>query len=222
MKYDFPSLTNPQNTRRKIDKRTAYHLAGHAVAVYLGNKQKQLPEVHFRITIGHQGHHEQHSGQVLCSQGCTGIIEGGRLIQNLPQSVAEFTRYLVWPQQEQYLRALEADVINLLAGSLAEAKSISSWNSEIFSTHKLNLSALHLYGGTTDLITVAEYMECYLPDKESREQKLTELFFAAISFVYKRSNWQVISDLAEFIMREPKSVIHCEEVVGLLESRLAA
>jgi hypothetical protein len=33
----------------EISNITAYHLAGHAVAICIGNKRKQLPAVHFQI-----------------------------------------------------------------------------------------------------------------------------------------------------------------------------
>jgi hypothetical protein len=87
---------------------------------------------------------EQQPQQFICLRdNRTAKIEGGRLIQNLSLSFAEVTRFFSWPQQQEYLCAFEADVINLLAGSLAEAKYMASKDNENFNTHLINLDALH-------------------------------------------------------------------------------
>lgn len=211
-----------KDTRTKIDKRIAYHQAGHAAAIYLGNKQKQLPAVYFQITK-QQEYDGLLSDRHACKYGkYSAKVEGGRLIQSLPLSFSEVTRYFSWPQQEELLCAFEADVINLLAGSLAEAKYLASLDAEGFNTHLINLDALHFYGGSSDLEVISEYMESFILLEAERNRKLAELFLAAFNFVENGANWGAISVLAEFIMAEPKDIIHCEEVISLLESRLAA
>jgi hypothetical protein len=218
------SATNAQqSTCIEIDKRIAYHQAGHAAAIYLGNKQKQLPAVHFQIIIKSKEREGQQSGLFARTRGkYSAEIEGGRLIQSLPLSFAEATQFFSWPQQEECLCAFEADVINLLAGSLSEAKYLACRDGEDFNPHLINLGALHFYGGSSDLEVITEYMECFMLHKAERNQKLAELFLAAFSFVNNRSNWHAISDLAEFILDEPGDIIQCEEIISLLESRLAA
>lgn len=212
-----------QDTGIRIDKRIAYHLAGRVVAIYLGNKQKQLPAVHFQIIIRLQDGNGQQSDRFARTHGkYSAKIEGGRLIQSLPLSFAEATQYFSWPQQEECLCAFEADVINMLAGSLAEAKYLACCDGEEFNPHLVNLGALHFYGGSSDLEVITEYMECFMLHKAERNQKLAELFLAAFSFVNNPSNWHAISALAKFILDEPRDVIHCEEIISLLESRLAA
>jgi hypothetical protein len=224
MRNGYTAINTPQDNRIEIDKRVAYHQAGHAAAIYLGNKQKQLPSVHFQIIIKPQEWDGIPLGRFACPHGkYTAKVEGGRLIQSLPMSFAEATQYFSWPEQEECLCAFEADVINLLAGSLAEAKFVASRDNEIFNPNLVYLGALKFYGDGSDLEVITEYLECFMLHKSERDRKLAELFLAAYNFVNKRSNWRAISALADFIRNEPKDIIQCEEVISLLEaSRLAA
>lgn len=220
MKLSLITNNADQNTRIEIDKRIAFHQAGHAAAICLGNQQKQLPAVHFQVIIKPQESDEPQSGQSMRIQGkYTAKLEGGRLIQSLPLSFAEAAKGFSSEQQKEYLCAIEADVINLLAGSLAEAKYVASRDGEVFNPNLVNLDALHFYGGSSDLKFINEYMECFKLHKEKRAQKLTELFLAAFNFVNNRSNWYAISVLAEYILDKPKDTIHCEELISLLKSR---
>lgn len=204
----------------EIDKRTAYHLAGHASAIYLRNQYKQLPAVHFQVIIKPKNEDKQQADGITRMQGkCTAKIEGGRLIQSLPMSFAETTQGLPSSHQEESLCAFEADVINLLAGSLAEAKFVAAHDGEIFTPNIVNFAALKFYSDTSDLEVINEYMDCFMLQKAACNQNLTDLFFAAYGFVNKPSNWQAISALAEFIQDEPKDIIHCEEVIAFLDTR---
>ncbi len=213
--------TLPLNSK-EIDKRIAYHQAGHAVAIYLGNKQRQLPAVYFQILVKHLDAEIQFNDRIARPSGkYIAKVEGGRLIQNLPLSFNEATNYFSHTQLEEYQRAFEADVINMLVGSLAEAKYVADRDDEIFNINLINLSALHFYGGNSDLEVITEYMECFLLDEAVRQQKLADLFAAAFRFVSKRTNWCAIAALAQFILAEPKGVINCEEIIVFLESRLA-
>ncbi len=223
MQQEF-TATNPQSgVRNSLDKRIAYHQAGQAAAIYLGNKHKQLPAVYFQIIIKQQDQDDDQLDLFTRRQGrCTATIEGGRLIQTLPLSFPEPTQDFPGHEQEEFARAFEADVTNLLVGPLAEAKHLLAYDDEVFSPNLINLNALQFYDGSPHLAVITEYMECFVADKAEREQKLTELFLAAFSFVNKKSNWHAISALAEFIQNEPKPVISCEEVITLLEARLAA
>lgn len=222
MVHATTKFRTPYLTPKEIDKRIAYHQGGHAVAIYLGNKQRQLPAVYFQILVKHLDVEVQFRDRVMQPRGkYIDKVEGGRLIQNLPLSFHEATHYFSRTQLEEYHRAFEADVINMLAGSLAEAKYVASRDDEVFNANLINLGALHFYGGDSDLEVITEYMECFLPDKAERHQKLAELFAASFRFVNKRANWRAISALAQFILAEPKGVINCEEVITFLESRSA-
>ncbi len=223
MKHNDTVINSKPDICLEMDKRIAYHQAGRAAAICLGNKQKQLPEVYFRIIIKQQERGGQPSGRLAHMYGkYTVKVEGGLLIQNLPFSFEEVRRYFSWPQQEEYRCAFEADVINLLAGSLAEAKYVALCDDEVFNDNLVNLGALHFYGGGSNMEVITEHMKCFIPDKAERDKKLAELFLAAYSFVNNRTNWDAISVLAKFIMAESHSVINCEKVVSLLESRLVA
>jgi hypothetical protein len=223
MKNSYTAMNTQPDTRIEIDKRIAYHQAGRAAAIYLGNKQKQLPAVHFQIIIKPQEWDGQRADRYMRNHvRYTAKVEGGRLIQSLPMSFAEATQYFSWPEQEECLCAFEADVINLLAGSLAEAKYVASRDNEIFNPNLVYLGALKFYGGSSDLEVITEYLECFMLHKLERDRKLAELFLAAYNFVNKQTNWNAIAALAEFILDTPKvdanGVIHCEEVISLLES----
>jgi hypothetical protein len=220
MKHNYIAINDQQDAGiEKIGKRNAYHQAGHAAAIYLINKLKQLPAVHFQIILKPQ---ENDGKQLDRFAGIysrhTVKVEGGRLIQSLPLSFAEAIQYFTWIQQAEYRCAFEADVINLLAGSLAEAKYVASSDNEVFCANLLNFGALNFYGGSSDFEIITEYMECYLPNKAERDQKMSELFFEAFSFVNDKSNWRAISALVEFIQDEHKSIIHSEDVISLLDS----
>ncbi|MDA1343267.1 MAG: hypothetical protein O2966_05270 [Proteobacteria bacterium] len=71
------------------------------------------------------------------------------------------------------------------------------------------------------MAVITEYLECFILHKLEREWKLAELFLVAFNFVNKRSNWNAITALAEFILDTPredsKDIIQCEDVISLLE-----
>jgi hypothetical protein len=199
------------------DERVVFHLAGQAVAIYEGNKQKQLPSVHFNILINQEDQLVSETGRLIQTYDRNSAkIIGGRLIQGLPVSFAEATLSLSWFHQAEYRSAFEADIINLLAGPLAEAKHIALQDGEVFNSNLVNLKALKNYGGSSEIELVNEYMECYKPNKGERRQKLRELFLAAFGFVDNSSNWRKISALAEFLQEQPNGIIHCEDIIAHL------
>jgi len=59
-------------------------------------------------------------------------------------------------------------------------------------------------------------LNAFLSNSELREQKITELFLAAFSFVNERSNWRAITALADYIISEDKSIIECNEIIAVL------
>lgn len=220
MKYDYNATTLQKNPLVRIGKRSAYHQAGQAAAIYLGNKQKNLPALHFQIAIKPCEQEASLSGRFMRIPGKYGAkLEGGRLISDLPHSYQAATRQLSPADRQKCQCAFEADVVNLLAGSLAEAKFVALRDGEVFNANLVYLGALKFYGGGQDLKTINEYITCLLPDSETeRNQKLAELFLAAYNFINDRSNWKVITALAEAIYNHPKDVFSCEEVMALLDS----
>ncbi|MBK8814579.1 MAG: hypothetical protein IPN42_03285 [Methylococcaceae bacterium] len=217
MKQIEPTVNASFKTSRKIDTKIIYHLAGHAASIYLNNKQKQLPAVHFQINIKQLENEQSFKCFNNGRNHGSAIIEGGRLIQSLPLAFAVATRYFTPFQQEQYRCSFEADVVNLLAGALAEAKYVAICDNEHFTPNLLNFEALKFYSGKSDLELIAEYMECYIPRQVDREQKLKELFLESFNFVNKRLHWKAITKLANYIRHENKSIISCEEATAMLK-----
>jgi hypothetical protein len=203
----------------RIGKRNAYYQAGRVAAIHIGNNQKNLPAVYFQIVIKLAEKTSEFNGRSLrIPQKYKANLEGGRLIPHLPYSFQDATRLLSPAQRQQCRCAFEADVINILAASLAEAKYVALCDNEVSNANLVYIGALKFYGGSQDLLAVDEYMDClFLGDKQERNQKLTELFLAAYSFVNEPANWQAITLLAETFCRSPQNVFPYEELIAMLE-----
>jgi hypothetical protein len=173
-----------------------------------------LPDVPFQIAIKPQEPAKQHADRYagLYSK-YTAKVEGGRLIQQLPSSYAEATHALSRFHDARYRCAYEPDVINLLAGPLAEA--FFTW-CEPFNANLVNLNALHFYGGGPDNELVNDYLGCFILDDTERKQKLQELFLAAFNFVNDRPTWLKITGLADFIQYQPIGTIPYGELAPIL------
>lgn len=217
MKRQHTSIDFSPINYAELSRKTAIHEAGHAAAIYLGNKQKQLPPVFFQIFINALNHSE--SNDCLCNSYDNGMtkIEGGRLLHSLPLSLEEAVRDFTLEQKQAYQLAFEADIINLLAGSLAEARYLALRDDEPINSRLITINALHYYGGASDLETINDYLDCLALDTAQREQKLHELFLAAFEFVSNAGNWYAIAALADYILVNCKNVITCEEIIAVLD-----
>ncbi|CAG7856091.1 hypothetical protein MCAMS1_00453 [biofilm metagenome] len=225
MKGYNPANNNQQNTPIQVDKRSAYHHAGHAAAIYLGNKQKQLPVVHFQMLIKEQGVINGEVASHVKGAKAKRIvkIEGGRLIQSLPLLKTDTMEDLSIFERQEYRLAYEADIVNILAGPLAEAKYVALRENKIFNPNLVYLGALKFYGGRAKLNLINEYLDCVLSYGEERDHKLAELFLSAYSFINNQLNWHSINALVAHILEYRKEILDCNEVIALLESsRLAA
>jgi hypothetical protein len=197
----------------ELRRKTAIHEAGHAAAIHFGNKQKKLPPVFFRIIINNY----------LCGSddNCITKIEGGRLIHTLPSSIKEACCNFSVAQKYAYQQAFEADIINLLVGSLAEANYIAQRDNEIISPRLVPLNALHNYGGASDLEIINEYLQCFITNEIEQEEKITELFSAAFDFINEWSHWYAIIALADYMLENDKDIIDYEEVVAVLDAHFS-
>jgi len=216
--YPVKSCINPISTK-ELSRKTAVHEAGHAAAIYLGNKQKQLPPVFFQIYIKkfqYAGHPSRNKSQWMAK------VEGGRLIHTLPSSIEEATRHFSEAQKLAYLQAFEADIINLLVGPLAEANYIALRDDEIINSYLVTLNTLHNYGGSSDLKIAQDYIECFISDKSVQEQKMSELFLAAFHFINDRAVWRAITALANHLLVQNKAIIECEEIIAVLDAHFFA
>ncbi|TAN66996.1 MAG: hypothetical protein EPN17_12260 [Methylobacter sp.] len=216
---DTSYIINDQDLIRQI----AFHEAGHATAIHLYNKQKQLPPVFFQITIKAQDRlKDAPSNACLADDHFAAVVEGGRLIQSLPVALIESTDYFSAAEQDAYQSAFEADMINLLIGPLAEAKHVALRDDEQFNAQLVNLNALHYYGGTSDLEKVYAYLDTFIAARSRHEEKLVELFNKAFQFISSSAHWKAIERLAAYILNNKENIISCEEVIAVLDENSTA
>lgn len=215
-----------QNKLKQHKQCLAFHEAGHAAAIYLNNKARNLPPIFFQILFKEVRLSTDHDGSIAhaAHDDSAARVEGGRLIQTLPYSVDGLAHKLVdhneamAPLIKDYITAFEADIINLLVGPLAEAKYVHKRDNEHFNHQLVNWKSVENYGGCSDLVLIQEYMESYSVNKGQRDRKLDELFTEACDFVCDASNWKAITKLANYILESDKEIITCEEAVSVLQS----
>ncbi len=200
-----------QNSLSKIRLKTAVHEAGHAAAIYLGNKQKQLQPVFFQIVIS------EIPGSTFKSNHCMARVQGGRLIHSLTRSMKESSRHFSPEQKEGYLKAFNADIVNLMVGPLAEANYVALMDNEIINSHLVNFPALRFYGGASDMETIAEYLDFYTDDATERKQQIDSLFYEAFRFINDRANWRAIIALSQIIMASKNELVSYQEIADVLD-----
>lgn len=201
-------------------RQTAFHEAGHAAAIYLYNKHKQLPPVYFQITIKAFDRQQDSPLNTCSSTHFAAVIEGGRLIHNLPIALIESAGYFSAIKQDAYQVAFEADMVNFLVGPLAEAKHVALRDGELFNDHLVNLNALHNYGGTSDLNKVYDYLETFIADRSRYEEKMADLFGRAFQFISSPAYWRAIEHLAAYILNNKDNTISCEEAIAVLDDSM--
>ncbi|MDD2739652.1 MAG: hypothetical protein PHR94_12040 [Methylomonas lenta] len=204
--------SNYKPGHKEISREIAMHEAGHATAIYLGNKQKGLPAVDFKIYIN-----PLNSNLNKYTYKYTAKIAGGRLIHRLPYDFSEATKDFSVAHKSTYERALEADIFNIIIGSLAEAKYVCLRDNETDNIGLVNINSLHFYGGSSDVEMINEYVGCYIENDDLRVNKISELFEAAYDFISNQSNWLAITDLAEAILADKKNIIDYEDIIDILE-----
>lgn len=222
MNFNYSSKAFSQLTHNELSKKSAIHDAGHAVAIYLGNRQKQFPPVFFQLYIKEQRSHFHLSRSLsLLNDKCIAKLEDDRLIQALPLSIEQATKAISPEQMQAYECAFEADVISLLVGPLAEAKYVAIRDGELINPRLVNLNALHNYGGSSDLELINEFLDWFIIEESERQKKISELFLQAFSFINDRSNWLAITVLATYILAGSMHIIDCEEDIPYLIPSLA-
>jgi hypothetical protein len=223
MKRNYQTDASYSITDQDLIKQIAFHEAGHAAAIYLYNKQKQLPPVHFQISIKALDRLRD-SSLNDCSffhDQFAAVVEGGRLIHSLPVALIESADYFSSAEQDAYQAAFEADMINLLIGPLAEAKHVALRDGEEFNARLVNIDALHNYGGTSDLNKVYEYLSIYIAARSRHKEKIAELFDQAFQFINSANHWKSIECLAGYILNNKENVIGCEEAIAVLDQSTA-
>lgn len=204
-------------TQKEVRKRIAFHEAGHAAAIHIGNQQRRLPPVFFQILINPLLRDYQPSQSLGKSDRYIVKVVGGRLIHTLPSYLDEATSNVSTSEKIAYENAFDADIINLLVGPLAEARYIALRDNEPINTRLVNLDSLPYYGGLSDMEIVNQYFECINKTDEQKERKIIDLYVEAFKFVSDRSNWLKITALAEYILTVDKNIIEFEEIITVLE-----
>lgn len=216
----------PTQDRLKQHKECiAFHEAGHAAAIHLNNKARNMPPVYFQIVFKELNGDKDYDVIIYQATHDDSIarVEGGRLIQSLPYCIDGLAHKLIdrneamAPPLRDYLIAFEADIINLLIGPLAEAKHVYNRDDELFNQQLVSLKALKNYGGGSDLALAREYLQSFSASRQQQDEKLDELFAVAFDFISDCANWQAITKLAHYILKSNKNIISCEEVVAVLE-----
>jgi len=207
-------------------QRIAYHEAGHATAIHINNRLKNLPPIYYKIIfekLDERVINSKLTGQIG-DHNCIARTKGGLLIQTLPlafdvldgQSSA-CTDKSVFQFTDDYRLAFEADIINLLVGPLAEAKFSYQIDGELFKQQLVTVQALKTYGGDADLAVVDEYLQSYSADQKEQNEILSRLFIQASSFVNDNANWKAITRLVNYILASNKNIISCGEVAEVLD-----
>ena len=195
----------------ELNKHIAFHEAGHVTAIYIRNHQQKLPPVFFQITFNN-GEQKEHPFFAR--------VEGGRLVENLPIAEIENNHLATELEKQDLKQAYEADVINLLAGPLAEAKYVALRDDEIFNPHLVNIAALKNYGGHSDIDKANRYLEYFFSNVDERELKLKSLYEQAFQFIDEYDNWKCIKHFANYMLENWQSTISCEEASNILEQFL--
>jgi hypothetical protein len=219
MKRNYPIDVMSPVLDQDLIRQIVFHEAGHAAAIHLYNKQKQLPPVYFQITIKQTDHSYANpfASRAVRRDHFVAMVEGGCLIQSLPITMIESANYFSLDEQDTYRTAFEADMINLLVGPLAEAKHVALRDNECFNKNLINVNALHNYGGTSDLEKVYDYLENFISDTSLHEEKIAELFNQAFQFIDSPVYWQAIERLASYILDNTQNTIGCEEAIAVLD-----
>ena len=198
-------------------KQYAFHNAGHLVAIYVNDGNERLNRSYFHIKLDdfnsnetdsvHQVIRNGHRNMAYSNAGCS-MQSIAAAVEDASPSYADACR--------ENKSLLEAEIISLLAGPLAEARYIHDEDNEPMTHYLVDLEALKSYGGYDDLILVQENLNALSQDPSERERKLAELFKTAFDFIVNELNWKVVSQLAESLYR--KKSMSYGEVVAMFEA----
>lgn len=207
---------------KELATQVAYHEAGHATAIYLYNKQQQLPPIFFRIHIKKQKNIKQLATDCMTQKMPTvaAIIEGGCLIENLTLNLAVISNEMTETEKAEYYQALDADIINLLAGSIAEKNYIILRDNEVINAEMLNIQALECYGNYSDMQKIKHYLSFFSDCPFQQQQKLTRLLKQAFEFITHQQTWRSVEAVANYILDSNKQSIHCEEIFKVIDAKL--
>ena len=216
MKRNYPIDAITPILDKNLIRQVVFHEAGHAAAIHLYNRQKRLPPVYFQISIKQIDNSttQYFTNSAVTRDHFAAIVEGGHLIHSLPVTLIDSVTH----EQDTFRMAYEADMVNLLVGSLAEAKYVALRDDECFNKNLISINALHHYGGTSDLEKVYDYLENFIADPCLQEEKLVELLNQAFEFIESPVYWKAIENLATYIQDNMSDTISCEDAIAVLDA----
>jgi len=222
MKRNYDINNSNFSTFQELAKQIAYHEAGHATAIYLYNQQQQLPSIFFQIHLKNYEDIKQLTTQDINYQRAYAAeIEGGYLIENLALNLSLSSNEIHANEKKEYYHALNADVVNLLAGSIAEQNYLILRDNEIINEELLNIRSLGRYGNYSDMQKINHYLRFLSDCPVEQQQKLTLLLKKSFSFITHPRTWKAVTAVAYYILNSQKQRIHCEEIINVIDEYIA-
>ncbi|MDQ7089850.1 MAG: hypothetical protein Q9M50_04300 [Methylococcales bacterium] len=207
---------NPQNFK-KLATQVAFHEAGHAVAIYLYNKQQQLPSIFFQIHLNSYDDVTLLTTDDSQTAYVAASIEGGCLIENLALNLSVGSSEIYPEEKEEYHRALNADVINLLAGSIAEQHYLILRDNEVIDVDLISIKNLGRYGNYSDMQKINNYLRFFSDDPREQQEKLTELLKKSFLFITDRQTWKSVTAVAYYLLNSQEKDVHCEDIFNVID-----
>ncbi|MCX7088815.1 MAG: hypothetical protein NTV00_12290 [Methylococcales bacterium] len=222
MKQDNTALMSGLALSNIVRKqRSAYHEAGHAVAIHFNDRLKKLPPVFLKSIL-------DNLDSTVSSTPSTGLYDcivgtkGGRLIPDVyaDDSLSSGCRdTLIGRLTEGYRLVFEADIVNLLIGPVAEAKFVAGLDNEVFNQELFTVKSLKNYGGEADLAIANDYLQHYSVDPYEREEWMRQFLIQAFYFVDDSENWKAIAELGCYILASHEQVLSCEDLAAVLDNQ---
>lgn len=205
----------------QTSKPSAFHMAGRSVSIHFGNRKKNLPPIYFQIGIEPIPTNIRNLRKSNPISGFSrATFKGGRLISQLPGSLVLETNLMTTSEKLAYEQAFNADIVNLLAGFIAEAKFIALSDNEVISPRLVNVNSLQHYGEDVDLQELWEYFKCFGDYDSDKETKLIGLYLAAFEFVNVPSHWKAICEVSNYIERSEKMLLECTEIFDIFDQSI--
>ena len=101
MKRNYPINAMIPVRDQDLIRQIVFHEAGHAAAIHLYNKQKQLPPVYFQITIKKTDNiiANPFASRAVTHDHFVAMVEGGCLIHSIPITLIESANYFSLDEQ---------------------------------------------------------------------------------------------------------------------------
>lgn len=214
--YLLPAKKYAKPVLSEQHKRIAFHTAGQAAAIYLRNKRMNLPSVPFRVLINIP-QSQQQAFKLTPIKRYQIRIEGGQLVKSFAVSLTEVTDELVRQQQQYYQQLSDADIINIMAGPIAEAKYVAERDNEIITPRLVSFNALGFYNGMDEITTVSNYLQNRRLNAEEQHKTMINLYLTSFIFVGDAPVWRAINELANHFLTTQQMILEADEIGTVLD-----